>query len=691
MKVSLKQLITLSACTLIFPATFAKHRAQIQTLVYPPHSAVMAAIKDPNSNAVYIAGKFTEISRNIGSMALFNTTGDLLPNLARVNGTINVSAPDGSGGFYIAGEFSIKSETMITRNFAHILADGSVDTSFSPGTNVGNIKYMSRVDNKLYVANISDVALIDLTTGKSDPNFAVKVTDSPVLKINTIHATRNGLYIGGFFRHINGHAIKYFAKADLETGSIDTNYYRSDRIIGKIISTNNNSLFLEDITTYHTLSKVNESTGRKDLGFKLSTLSPSARIRALAADNSWLYIGAGLGLNSGKTKRFDLITGTEDKTFKINTPAWVKNIFFDNKYMYVSSVYDFSSKTGYANVKVARFNKDDMSRDFTFEPQSSGLLNTASIENGHLLIGGNLKGAGKPVSPGYVAKINPDTGLPDFNFFPHVNGPVRTLAIYNDSLFIGGDFTKINNIRAYKLAKLSKTTGDVDLSFMPSPNNSVNTIKIHDNYLYVGGRFSNISKSNRSKFVARYSLPSLIYDKTYNLQINGSVHSIAFDDSSIYVGGYVKGRLSKYNLATRVKDLDFMPTLNGAVNGMTIVGDSIYVGGYFRRHFLKLNKFTGLTDPLFDLNLGRCTTVEKYKNFIYAGGVNYLIRFDSATGLIDDTFAANPDRVVYNVKPYDGGLLVSGTFQTIFNIRSPYFINYESVNTLKRNAVTMPA
>ncbi|MDF1797104.1 MAG: hypothetical protein P1U63_11270 [Coxiellaceae bacterium] len=677
MKITLKQLITFSACTLIFPAAFAKHRTQIHPLVYPPHSAVMAAIKDPNSNAVYIAGKFTEISRNIGSMALFNSAGDLVPNTTRVNGTVNVSAPDGNGGFYIAGEFTIKNDTTVTRNFAHILADGSIDASFSPGITIGNIKHISKIDNKLYVADFSGVDLIDLTTGKVDPNFRVRVTDSPALKINTIHATRNALYIGGFFRHINGTAIQYFAKANLETGAIDTNYYTSDRIIGNIISSNNDSLFLEDITSNHTISKVNESTGRKDINFRLSSLSTSARIPALAADNSWLYIGAGLGFNSAKTKRFDLNTGTEDTTFSINTPAWVKNIFFDSKYMYVSSVYDFSSNAGNANVKVARFNKNDMSRDFTFEPQTSGQLNTASIDNGHLLIGGNLKGAGKPVSPGYVAKINPDTGLPDTNFFPHVNGPVRTLAIYNNSLFIGGDFTKTNNIRTYKFAKLSKTTGVVDSSFRPSPNNAVHTIKIHDNYLYVGGRFSNISRSNGSKFVARYSLPNLVYDKDFNLLVSGSVYSLAFDDNSIYVGGYIKGRLSKYNLTTHAKDLNFMPTLNGAVNGITVVGDNIYVGGYFRQHFLKLNKFTGLTDPLFNLNLGRCATVEKYKNFIYVGGASYLIRFDSTTGMIDNSFAANPNRPVYNVKPYDGGLLVSGTFQTIFNTNSPYFINYE--------------
>src|SRR3989344_2544128 len=55
-------------------------------------------------------------------------------NTWNTNGSVNAIAQDGSGGWYIGGQFTVV-EGVARNNAAHILASGAVDTAWNPNPN----------------------------------------------------------------------------------------------------------------------------------------------------------------------------------------------------------------------------------------------------------------------------------------------------------------------------------------------------------------------------------------------------------------------------------------------------------------------------------------------------------------------------------------------------------------------------
>jgi len=92
--------------------------------------AIIAAGK-----TVYIGGGVSYVGPNTGSGVPLNAaTGQPVARFPRVNGRVLACASDGTGGWYIGGDFTRVG--ALTRNrIAHILSDGSVDATYNPNAN----------------------------------------------------------------------------------------------------------------------------------------------------------------------------------------------------------------------------------------------------------------------------------------------------------------------------------------------------------------------------------------------------------------------------------------------------------------------------------------------------------------------------------------------------------------------------
>src|SRR4051812_49124234 len=89
----------------------------------------------PVGDRVYLAGGFDYVGPQSGyGTAVDGSSGVQLPGAPIVDGTVYASAPDGAGGWYIAGDF--KHVGGVTRkNAARISATGVVSTKWNPKPN----------------------------------------------------------------------------------------------------------------------------------------------------------------------------------------------------------------------------------------------------------------------------------------------------------------------------------------------------------------------------------------------------------------------------------------------------------------------------------------------------------------------------------------------------------------------------
>jgi hypothetical protein len=104
-------------------------------------------------------------------LALLLAPAALATSPANVTGQVQTVVPDGSGGYYVGGLFSVTGDaTFQNVGAAHILSDGTVDATFDPLPNgsggtvnaialsssyvylggnftIGGVSYVARVDN----------------------------------------------------------------------------------------------------------------------------------------------------------------------------------------------------------------------------------------------------------------------------------------------------------------------------------------------------------------------------------------------------------------------------------------------------------------------------------------------------------------------------------------------------------------
>jgi hypothetical protein len=119
---------------------------------WTPNGTVNAIAKDSVNNRVFIGGSFTEI----GPTETYGTqvdsgTGIVNFKFANPNATVNASAADGKGGWYIGGAFTKIGDSARNR-IAHIDSTGKLTHFMSSGEGFNNnVKSILLKNKTLYV------------------------------------------------------------------------------------------------------------------------------------------------------------------------------------------------------------------------------------------------------------------------------------------------------------------------------------------------------------------------------------------------------------------------------------------------------------------------------------------------------------------------------------------------------------
>jgi uncharacterized delta-60 repeat protein len=588
----------------------------------------VSAIAIQSDGKILIGGDFTTfdgVARN--NIARLNTDGsldtDFLDGLAGPNDSIDSIAVQADGKVLIVGDFT--QVNGVGRNrVARLDTDGSLDTSFDPGTGPNGI--MSSV---------------------------VVQPDGKAL-------------IAGGFTQVNGTIRWRIARLNTD-GSLDTSF---DTSTGP-----NNSVY--DLAL--------QTDGKIVIGGRFTEVNGITRIRV-----------ARLNSNGSLDTSFDVGDGADN---------WVRAVAVqaDGKVLLGG---DFAQVDSTARNYIARLSSNG-SLDTGFDPgagANSGVRDVVVQTDGQVLIGGSftqVDGIGR----GRIARLNPDGSL-EVGFDPGAgtNSFVYAVATQSDDkVLIGGAFTTVGGVGRNRLARLN-TTGSLDTSFLnglTGANGTVYAMAVQpDDKVLIGGEFTQVNGITRNGIARLNANGSL--DSSFNpgTGVSGGVASVSTialqPDGKVLIGGgfttvngMARGNIARLNTGGSL-DAGFLNGLAGASSTVSTIAlqpdGKVLLGGGFiqvnstaRNRIARLNT-DGSLDTGFDPGSGTNNTVNDVA--VKADGKIIIVgNFDTFNGVTRNRIAqlntdgsldtgfdpgAGASGLVWTVVPLGNNkALIAGTFSQI--------------------------
>ena len=368
-----------------------------------------------SGTTLYLGGDFTFIGREEPyGAAISSSTG--APDLSFVspNGRVQVSIADGSGGWYIGGDF-----TQIggqTRNrLARINADGTLN-SWNPDAD-GAVSTLFLNSGVLYAGGSfttiggvgrNHVAAIDATTGLVTSWIPYQINGS----VWTLQVSGTNVYLGGAF-----------------------NYIGPDEPYGTVINT---------------------TTGVPTFTFA----NPNESVDAVVPDGSggW-YIGGSFTQVGGQTRK-GIARINSDGTLNAWNPSTngsVSALAINSGILYIGGVFSNFGGELRNNICAVDINTGNLT---TWNPDVTiDLFGVRSIviSGSVVYIGGDFTQIGG-ITRNNVGAVDITTGLPT-SWDPNADGYVNALVISGSTVYAGGQFYTIGGQSRNNIAALNNTTG----------------------------------------------------------------------------------------------------------------------------------------------------------------------------------------------------------------------------------------
>lgn len=439
-------------------------------------------------DALFVAGSFDTIGVHTGSFALIDPdTGTAVRQLPVTNGDVRTVAPDGEGGWYVGGDFTLVDD-LPRKNLAHVNARGEL-TAFAPQV-AGEVFDLAVDSEYVYVAGAfssvsgqprNNIASINRQTGNPtlfDPDASSSVVSIEVVgttvyaagAFNTIGGTpRAGLaamenflgdvlpfdpvtsgslsdmtieagtmYVAGLFSYDQSPATRHVVSIDLGSGA-------PDGVVDVPYS----------FGLYGTVNVLAAGSDALYVGGKFDTLGASARMHVGAIDR-----------NAGTVIIWAPSISQPD--YFVNPPE-IFAIAVDEDTVFVGG--DFHVANGEERIGLAAFGSSPQAPLLaSFHPTLGGgngpLAWALAIDDGALGVGGRFQIVGDPAPS--VAKYDIDTGerIPWIEHWPvrGVRGVVGlSLVPHEGLLYIGGVADMIDGPNQGFLVALDEVTGEVVL------------------------------------------------------------------------------------------------------------------------------------------------------------------------------------------------------------------------------------
>lgn len=563
-------------------------------------NGAVSAVHSMGDKAV-IGGSFSWVGPYTGAAArLSSATGKADLVFPRINGTIYAIEPDGSGGWYVGGDF-LQVAGVPSGNLIRVLANGSVDPGFTPDPN-SIVRLLARAPG----GGVYALGSFTMIGGGLTPNRGAKLNSDGSLDsgfsfppmnvdwVNVIRTDGSHLYLGGSFTQVGIYSLPYLARLDAASGAVDTGFTPAPNQAVKDLALDAGALYAAGFFSSigglgrAGIAKLNLGDASADAGFIGSDLPFDGYSSALALSGGDLWVA---GQDSGGTypiARLNASSGAAFGGFSADANLDITAMVYDpSGVLYVAG--QFGQLNGSLRHSLGALASSDGSL-LAFAPQFnvSG-HNALALAPGGVYVGGSFNSAGGYAATG-LALVDASTGEGDSSFPSVAGGGVNELKAYGGNLFVGGNFTSIGGESRPYLAKVNLGTKAVDLAFQPSPNGRIDALALDPSgNVFVHGLFSQIGGMPRGG-PAKVFGGSGALDSGFPVVNVGSVEDMAVDASGhLYmtghftsVNGYALSRAAKVNIATGLPDTDFNPALNdNAFKIQPDGGSNVYIAGRF--------------------------------------------------------------------------------------------------------------
>jgi len=625
-------------------------------------------------NRAYIGGSFTYVGQSVGSgFPVSLTTGQLLTVFPKFNSTVRTVVDDGAGGWYVGGDF-YEVDGVDIQYLAHVLANGSLDTSWQPQPN-SSVYALALSGDRLYVGgNFTQFGIAVPVTRNYLASFDTATGNlttwdpSPNNLVTTIAATGTKIYIGGHFNLISSESLtrNYFAAFDTTTGS-STSWNPDANSNPEVM------ILSEDGTTVYTGGNFTNIGGNArnylaalNLTNGSSTAwdpAPDNQVTELVENGGVIYVGGSFSTIGSEARSY---LAAVDKTTATST-SWAPNpdssvysLALNGSTLYVGGY--FTNIGGQERFYIGAV--DTITGDATsWNPNVNSSVTTMAFNAGRtaLFLGGEMFLA-NGVWRDYLAEIDLTTGRAT-TWNANADSYVRALAFNPDQtiLYVGGSFSNIGGGARNMIAALTRSTG-LATSWDPSADNAVYALAVapSGSPIYVGGDFTTIAGEAIRNLAAIDSATAT--STGWMVFPTDWIRSLALNDAGtkLFAGEYRRRcpllPLEPAMGGLHIAALPPICTYAGAVEAFdtdssltfwsNILGNGVYA--------------LALADDETTVYAGG-----SFANPGVLGASNYLLAMDVTDGTISSSWAPDPDSTITALMMNGRDLFVSGNFNNI--------------------------
>ncbi len=641
----------------------------------PSVNGVVNKILTANDGSFYVAGNFNYIGYKKSNLALYNLSDNSwVSDFVYTDFTVYDVISDGSGGWYIGGEFDNVYDSNGAHSacgLAHIKSDKTFDTSFTIDSDScadsiltlhlnGNILYIGGTFTSIGGQTRNYIAAIDVSTNSVtawNPNITAG-SEVDVIKTDTTY-----VYFGGNFSSVNSTSINNLARVLISDASLDSAWLPNPTNNIYDILIDGTDIFVagdfgtigENSVSLSSYAKL-DTDGNADSAWNLGC---SGYGRSIDSDTNYYYLG-GASCSNGSLVRIAKSSTSIDSTWSPQP----KDEWDSNSNVYALTTYNSNVYAGGNFVKIDNQNKNiygiinssaDLISSTPDLPHSNfdDAVNGLAINSNYILVAGKFTYSGGISSPGVIHFTN--NGNLDTSFRSQLTinvswgDLVNDIALDNSNslLYVAGS---LNGSSEY-IKSISSINGSLNSSWTSDCDSAIKAIDIYNNKLYVIGDYisscNSTTRNEGANFIIGDPAGSTYGDLgTWNPDFDGSIvdlRDLVIDQNTgkAYIGGEfdtINSTSQSYVCAIDTNDgstlYSWNPNLNGSVYKILLNSSDIYLGG----------------------------------NFTSVGGstVNRLVKVDNNTGAVDSSFDVSVDNgIVYDLLINNSDLYVFGTFSSV--------------------------